>query len=274
VSVSRQDRRATAGPGDLFEIRVEFAQEGVGPLMLREVRRLAASMVGRYNAAVYTDIGNWRHGLDDLVQDVVAMSLLRDGQAAYLMRQCVTIDDFDRLMRRQIRRVLARRRNRTVVDNLLDRSRPILKSPPFELRTRHLQDTYTVAGADRADRAATFVELRSAARLMRQVPRLSESRRDRSPQVYGPEELRIGLLLIASTLQVAFTIGELDRIFRLTLPDLLPAVLDLHSYSRVIDEPQLGIHEFQSHVHDDRLLFGGLSREQQLILRLVPIRAQ
>ena len=146
--------------GDLYAIRAEFQTQGVGPLMLAEVRRVAASMVGRYNAAVYTDIGNWRHGLDDLVQDVVAVALLRDRQAEYLMRQCVTIDDLDRLLRFQTKRVLARRRNRTVVDNLLDRSRLVLQGPPFQTRTRHLQVTFTLEGSDRADRAATFVELR------------------------------------------------------------------------------------------------------------------
>ena len=181
--------------------------------MLAEVRRVAASMVGRYNAAVYTDIGNWRHGLDDLVQDVVAVALLRDRQAEYLMRQCVTIDDLDRLLRFQTKRVLARRRNRTVVDNLLDRSRLVLQGPPFQTRTRHLQVTFTLEGSDRADCAATFVELRAAAHRLRGVPRVTERRRDRAPQVYGVNDLRIGLMLVADSLPVAFTVGELDEFF-------------------------------------------------------------
>jgi hypothetical protein len=242
-------------------MRVEYRAQGVGPLMLAEVRRVAASMVGRYNATVYTDVGNWRHGLDDLVQDVAALALLRDRQAEYLMRQCVTIDDFERLIRRQIKRVLARRRDRTVVDNLIDRSRPILRSAPFELRARHLQETFVVAGADRADRAATFVELKSAARLLRQIPRLREPRRDRAPQIYGTDELRTGLLLVASSLPVAFTVGELDRIFRLTLPDLLPGVLDLYSDTRIVGS------QSSERVNNDGLLVDALTPQQQEILR-------
>ena len=62
--------------------------------MLAEVEQIAYQLAPRYNAAVYSEIGNWRHGLDDLVQDVVAESLLADEQARYLVDTSRTIDEF------------------------------------------------------------------------------------------------------------------------------------------------------------------------------------
>ena len=115
----------SATRGDLAAIRREFEARGVGPLMLAEVRTIAYRLVPRYNA-VYTGVGNWRDGFDDLVQDVVCDSLLRDQQAQYLVATSAAIEDFRRLLVRQTRRCLARRRVRTIIDNLLDRARPIL----------------------------------------------------------------------------------------------------------------------------------------------------
>lgn len=85
--MSRQDlpRRPPSAAGDLAAIVAEFKTEGVGPLMLSEVRQVAYQVAPKYNAAIYSEIGNWRHGFDDLVQDVVSESLLAERQAKYLI---------------------------------------------------------------------------------------------------------------------------------------------------------------------------------------------
>ncbi|MEP4652382.1 MAG: hypothetical protein ABJ314_19560, partial [Ilumatobacter sp.] len=85
--ISRQDlpRRPAAALGDLTALVREFESVGIGPIMLAEVREIAYFLVPRYNASVYSEIGNWRHGFDDLVQDVVTHWLLGDGQARYLL---------------------------------------------------------------------------------------------------------------------------------------------------------------------------------------------
>lgn len=242
--ISRQDvPAAQRGPrGDLAAIRHEFSTDGIGPLMLAEVRDLARQIAPRYNASVYSEIGNWRHGLDDLVQDVVADSLLRDQQAQYLVAASATIDDFRRLLARQVRRCLARRRVRTVIDNLLDRARPMLDGVPFVRGERHLYPTFTLAGALKEERAATFRELRSAAAAVRRLPQAGPSNRDRAPVVFTGPQLHAVLVRIAEVVPVAFTIGELDRVLRLTLPHLLPGVLDPsdphehHDGVRVVDD--------------------------------------
>ena len=231
--MSRQDlpRRPPSAAGDLAAIVAEFNTEGVGPLMLSEVRQVAYQVAPKYNAAIYSEIGNWRHGFDDLVQDVVSESLLAERQAKYLIDTALTIVDFRRLLTRQVKRRLARRRTRTVVDNLLDRSRPILDEPSFRSSTRHQYVTYAPHDQEREERAATFRELRAASDAIRPIPQVPLSKRDRAPTVYTTEDLRFALLRIADVLPCAFRIRELDQVFRLTLPHLLPGVLDLDRYS-------------------------------------------
>lgn len=225
---SRQDLppRPPTPAGDLGALRVEFQKQGVGPLLVSEVRCAAYGIVSRYNAAVYSEIGNWRHGFDDLVQDVVADSLLRDRQAEYMLDVAATIGDLRRLLVRQIRRCLARRRLRTVVDNVLGRARRILVAPPFEQRTRHLQVTFLMHGAAVEDRAATYRELRAGADALRSVPQRVTAIGDRAPIVYTTPDLKRALQRFGTVMPVAFTIGELDRALRLALPHLLPSVLD------------------------------------------------
>lgn len=238
MSRSRQDLppRPPRPRSDLTALRAEHVRLGVGPLIVAEVRSVAYDLVPRYNAAVYSEIGNWRHGLDDLVQDVVADSLLRDRQVEFMLAVAPTIDDFRRLLVRQVRRRLARRRTRTIVDNLLDRSRPLLGGPPFETGRRHQYTVFRLAGPEVEDRAATFAELRRAAHAVRSVPQRQTSIGDRAPMVFTTANLRKVLHRVAAALPVAFTIGELDRIFRLALPHFLPGVLDPDERSAAADD--------------------------------------
>lgn len=224
---SRQDLPSIRAPiGDLTLLREEYRERGVGPCFLGEVRASANKIVRRYNASVYSDIGNWRHGFENLVQDVVADSLLRDSQAEYMLQVAATIEDFRRLLARQVRRRLARRRVRTVVDNLIDRARPILAATPFEQSLRHQQLSFHLIEVPVEERAATFAELRAAAQALRTVPLLPPSSADRAPVVFSTPDLELALYRMARVLPVPFTIGELDRVFRLALPQLLPGVLE------------------------------------------------
>jgi hypothetical protein len=67
---------------DLIALRQEFERRGVGPLLLAEVGRTARQTVGRYNAAVYSDVGNeeclepLNHAERVRVLDVIAPRLL------------------------------------------------------------------------------------------------------------------------------------------------------------------------------------------------------
>lgn len=265
--VSRQDlpRRPRVAKGDLGAIAAEFRQRSVGPLMMDEVREIAYLLVPKYNAAVYSEIGNWRHGFDDLVQDVAVGSLLGEQQAAYLIETADSINEFRRLLTFQVKRRLARRRTRTVIDNLLGRARPILDEPPFRRSERHLQVTYLPDGEIREERAATFRELQAASAAIREFPQTTPSTRDRAPTVYSSSLLVCVLVRVGEVLPNAFTIGELDRILRLTLPHLLPGVLDLDKYLEV-DTDDADVSSDSSGIAVAQEVMSRLDHEQQFIL--------
>src|SRR5687767_130201 len=112
-------------------LRDEFTELVVGPLILAEVQRAVDFAVRRYDPVIYADAQNWTQGRDDLVQDVVTTVLLHERQLDYLFETASDLDGFRALLYRQVRRLLARRRQRTVVDNLLDRIRDAVSAPPY-----------------------------------------------------------------------------------------------------------------------------------------------
>lgn len=261
---SRQDlpRRPPRPIGDLEALRAEYASGGIGTHFLGEVRSSAYLVVGRYNAAVYSEIGNWRHGFEDLVQDIVTDSLLRDRQAQYMLDVAATMDDLRRLLARQVRRRLARRRTRTIVDNILDRARPILAAAPFDRRVRHLQTTFLLDGSDVEDRAATFQELRAGARAIGTVTQRGTAGGDRAPMVYSTVDLRRALQRLATVMPVAFTLGELDRVLRLALPHFLPSVLDFVEHEDADDIDAVIVRSQATN------LLNGLDRTHRVVLSM------
>ncbi len=89
---------------------------------------------------------------------------------------------------------------------------------------------------------------------------MRERRRGRASSVFTTPNLRRVLTITATTLPVAFTIGELDHILRLTLPNRLPGVLD------PIDHDFANTDDF-SDEWSDTLLIDVLTADEQLILR-------
>lgn len=210
----------------LWVLQAEFNDRGIGPDLLAEVRRSARITAPRYVATKYSAIGNWTHGIDDLVQDIVHDSLLRDGQAEYMLEVSATLEDFRRLLNRQTQRVLARHRRRTVIDALLDRARPLLAAAPFATDDRSGAPAFRLASEAVEIRAAALPELTSAADAVSDIPTIPQ-RGDRATMVYRSADLAEALQRIASSLPCVFTIRELDRILEFVLTPFLPSVLDL-----------------------------------------------
>jgi hypothetical protein len=71
--------------------------------------------------------------------------------------------------------------------------------------------------------------------------------------VFTTPNLRNVLLRVATVLPVSFTIGELDRIFRLALPHFLPGVLDPDERSGVADDAEAADTELVAQ-HGEELL--------------------
>ena len=143
------------------DIKGEYAAEVIGPLILAEAHRAVTSASRRYDPMVYARAADWADAIDDTVQQLVVDLLLGDGQIDYMMSVSRDLDGFRGLMALQVRRLLARTRTRTVVDNLIDRARTVLRAAPFRQHPQgRRQETYSLPGAQpRSLRRMTCGEL-------------------------------------------------------------------------------------------------------------------
>jgi hypothetical protein len=207
------------------DIKAEYAAVTIGPLILAEARRAMESASRRYDPTVYARTANWADAIDDVVQQLVVDLLIGDGQLEYMMSVVRGVEDFRALMALQVKRLLARTRTRTVVDNLIDRARVILRSDEFQ---RHPggrdRETYALPGAE--PRGPTEDELWGAARTAALVPRVGIGRSDRAPLVYADEHLKALLSGVAADLGCRFSLRDVDNILSLVLTDFLPSFLD------------------------------------------------
>lgn len=248
------------------DIEAEYRREVIGPNVLAEARRAAESVTRHYDPIVYARTSTWADALDDTVQQLVVDLLLGDGQIDYMMSVCRDLESFRRLMMVQIRRLLARTRTRTVVDNLLDRSRAILAEPPFEA---HLagkrQGTYGIQGAE--VRAATADEVWRAARLAALVPRVGVGKSGRAPLVYTDRDLKSLLLSVAGELNCRFTLNDLDTILKLVLTDFLPSLLDSDEDVSAVTSEALTPEEQAVVSETASSIFMALDGDQRVLLR-------
>src|SRR4051794_16994893 len=107
----------------LEDFRAEYITRTMGPLITERVRGLVDAMLRHRDPAIYArGAHDYRDGVDDVLHDFTIDVLLHEGQLAYIFDNAADVDGFDRLINYQLRRYLARTRQRTIVDNLLDRS--------------------------------------------------------------------------------------------------------------------------------------------------------
>jgi hypothetical protein len=248
------------------ELQGEFSDFTIGPLILSEVERAVDMAIRRHDPLIYGGAASWSDARDDLVQDVVATVLLTERQLDYMMQTAASLDDFRALTFRQVRRLLARRRQRTVIDNLLERVRAVLGAPPYE-RLPGSPQRYQLQGAHKTDRAATEDEIRLTAIRVAAIPRVRFNVSDRAPIVYASGDLETVVSLMAGSLPTPLTLGDLDWILRLVLTDWIPAFLEEGEETFTAKDEELTPEEVIV-VQDtvDRLL-AATTAEQQLILR-------
>lgn len=226
---------------NLPELRYEYENETIGPAILTAVRRACASRARRYPPAVYARSATWNDdAIDDLVQDVITDRLLGERQLDYLFDVGRTIDAWRALLDRQVRITLARRRVRTVVDNLLDRARRLLdRDDSIQRSTVFKRALYSQRGS-----AATYLPLtdeviRRVVEDVRVVPRQIPGRGERSPSVYSKRNLEALLRTVLRHAPGGITVRDLGRILELVLTDWVPAVLeqDEGSAGVVVENP-------------------------------------
>ncbi|MCP4901960.1 MAG: hypothetical protein GY906_33770, partial [bacterium] len=117
------------------ELQLEYDEEVIGGKILKLVDELTWNVARPYDPRVYGGAASWAEAHEDLLYSFVAEVLLEQGQLEYAMFVASSEKHFKNLIARQLRFFLARRRQRTVVDNLLDRSKQITSSTPFRQGT-------------------------------------------------------------------------------------------------------------------------------------------
>ncbi|MGH3832573.1 MAG: hypothetical protein ACRDRS_19390, partial [Pseudonocardiaceae bacterium] len=134
----------------LDELTAETQRERIGPLWLAEVREACREVSRRFDAVVYAVVERAWTGseIEELVQDVTAEQLLRQGQLRYILDVAASVEEVRRLLRHQVRRSLVRRRRRTVVDQLLARVRQSLEDPCCERLPGVVPDRWRPRGSD------------------------------------------------------------------------------------------------------------------------------
>ena len=226
---------------NLPELRYEYENETIGPAILTAVRRACASRARRYPPTVYARSAAWSDdAIEDLVQDVIADRLLGEHQLDYLFDVARTIDAWRALLDRQVRITLARRRVRTVVDNLLDRARRVLDRDGLVQRsTVSKRAVYSIRESGTAYRPLTEEELRQVVEDVRVVPRQKPGGGERAPSVYSKRNLEALLRTVLGHAPGGVAVRDLGRILEMVLTDWVPAVLeqDEGSVGVVVEDP-------------------------------------
>src|SRR5260370_26799942 len=198
------------------DVLEEHRRDGIGPMIYGIVRWIVQTAARRYSPAVYANADSWTsEAMEDRLQELTLEVLLDEGQLDYSMSAGTEVD-FRRVIAFQLRRHLAHRRTRTVIDNLLDRAKPILANPPFRV-TSQLPLTYELPdphesdiGPGQADAVLPDAVVRKAAVGALAIPRLAVRSGDREPVLYTTENLRLLLVKIARAIRKRFTLRGPD----------------------------------------------------------------
>lgn len=235
-------------PGRWELLLAEHRAHRLGVLWLEETARAVRAAVARYPPDVYAGATAWNPAaIEDLVQDVVVRQLLADRQVEYIADVADDLDAARGLIARQVRWTLARRRSRTVIDNLLDRCRGR-------------------AGRTQRSRDATHEEIVEAARRVARIPRVPVKGGDRAPMVFTEENLELALREVSDVLPDGFRDGDLDRIFSRVLTDHLPGALVV--FEKPVDEADRSLTPEEAHLVEDTAdqAYAELTPQQRLLL--------
>ena len=195
-------------------------------MLLREVRRVVRSVVRGYDPLVYGKVWRWEEGVDDLVQDFCVEVLIEQGQLDYALVVAADLEHFRRLLARQLRHHLARRRQRTVVDNVLERCKALVAAAPFRVVSRAPGWSYTLEDKDVAPGRPAVAALRKVAAALSGAATIRSNPTVRAPVIYSTDVL-VGLLRsVASELPCPVTVTDLDWIFSFLLTSWLPRFLE------------------------------------------------
>ena len=209
--------------GDLCQ---EYETETIGPLLWALTIELAGMVGHRYRPTEYNRGAAWdAESVEELAQETAVELLIGEGQIDYIFTVADTTEAVRRLLTRNVKRALWRRRSATVVDRLMERVRRTASQPPFSRQLAAGQRWITLADRPDTPRVLNEAELRAAAAAAHRVPRLIEREEaERASMVYAPGALGELLDAVVGVTGGIFE-SDLARILRILLTAWLPASL-------------------------------------------------
>lgn len=216
---------------ELNALHAEFAAKVVDKLIYGRATQVIKSLLSGRDPLIYAGTASAADGVSDVVQDFVIDVLIDEGQLDYIFTVATSIDDFDRLLRFQGRRFLAKTRVRTVVDNLIDRALRFLRSVDDIDVVKEAKREFFVLRKDGAKPSPLDAEscMSRAVALAAAVPKVLGEGEDRAPIVYSAEGLAQVLGILLRTCAKPIGIADLDAFFSKLLTAWKPSFLGLDS---------------------------------------------
>lgn len=211
-------------------LRAENLECTVGDAIHERITRLVEQQLRRRDPRIYArGAHDYRDALEDIVQDFTMEILLDRGQLAYFLDVAATIDDFDALANRQIRRYLAQTRERTIVDNLIERATAILRADEFVTVSGSANSpSFVLTSIEKAsvgDRGEALLVAGAVAK--ESVPRVFSNPDERMPKVYTDTGLSTLLRVFLREAGCEVHKPDLQNLFEVLLTPWLTTVLGL-----------------------------------------------
>ncbi len=222
----------------LDEFHREHQQCVIGDLIYGLVVDLAGAVCRKYSEEVYNGGLTWDdQSVSDLAQDVVLHRLIDEGQLEYIVAEATTIESVRRLIVRQVKRELQKRRLRTPIDRLLNRIEALAVAGEIE-SVEGAVPMYRPVGS-----TATWVPISpqqetEAVNAAASVPVLySRLDSSRESQVFTARTLKLALEAFFSVAPV-LTRQEIRQILEKLLTPWTPAKLvDIEDPHEIPDDP-------------------------------------
>lgn len=207
-------------------LRAEYQREVIGEELLKVLHDLTRSVTKHYDPRVYGGSSSWQEIHEDILHSFVVEVLLEQGQLEYALFVADAEQHFYNILARQLRFFLARRRQRTVIDNLLDRCKRITQEVPFQQASEKGLWWYELQGSPTRGCWPTEEHLVEIAGDLAVIPVQSSSGTERASQIYTTDDLTRLLARVARATGCRVSVRDLDRIFRRLLTPWLPSFLD------------------------------------------------
>ena len=207
-------------------LRAEYHREVIGEGLLKVLRDLTWSVTRQYDPRVYGGAPSWHEVHEDILHSFVADVLLEQGQLEYALFVADTEEHFTNILARQLRFFLARQRQRTVTDNLLDRCKKITQVAPFQQTIGRGVWWYELQGASTLRGSPSQEQLARIAGELAVLPIQASSGSDRASQIYNTQDLTSLLRRVATATNCRVSVRDLDQIFHRLLTPWLPSFLE------------------------------------------------